>query len=229
MKVFIYLMLIFIVIIIPIVIALEYNTTNNKIIFVPAENITKPSENFTETQKDVIINQPPSQKNTIIDQTYRFNYKSMDNNLMSLGNTIPDIKLDALSDNTDFYGYKISENKTLSLLDLRGKKIIVNFWASWCDPCKVEFPVFQKFYDEDKSVVILMVNVEDISSSAQKFIAENNYTMPVVYNSDKNVSYNFGLRGIPKTLLIDEKGIVKKVKIGSFMPGNGEFEYWVNN
>ena len=226
MKVFIYLMLILIVVVMPIAVALDYNTHNNKTIILPTE---KPSENCTETPKVVIINQPPSQKNTIIDQTYKFNYKSMDNNIMSLGNTVPDIKLDEISDNTDFYGYKISENKTLSLLDLRGKKIIINFWASWCDPCKVEFPAFQKFYEEDKNVVILMINVEDTSSSAQKFIAENNYTMPVVYNSDKNISYNFNLNGIPRTLLIDEKGIVKKIKIGSFMPGNGEFEYWVNN
>ena len=144
-------------------------------------------------------------------------YKDMnDNQVFSVGNKIPIVVFGPVSGN---------EECTLASY-ANGKKMLVTFWASWCDPCKYESPFLQKFYDQHKDYAMLTVDAEATDTkSAQKYIAANSYTFPVMYGGDHLMAKLAATNGIPKTLLVDEKGNVAAIKIGCFMD-YGELEYF---
>ena len=106
------------------------------------------------------------------------------------------------------------EGNEISLSSLQGKVVFLNFWASWCGPCKVEMPHMQKVYEEykDKDVVILAVNItaseKDGIKGVTSFLDENKYTFPVVFDMDGSVSTKFRVSGIPTTYIIDKDGII---------------------
>ena len=90
---------------------------------------------------------------------------------------------------------------------------MLNFWASWCSPCKSEMPTFQKIYESygDK-VEFVIVNLTDGSKetkeSAMDFISKNNYTFPVYYDVDQSAAYAYSVSSIPTTYFIDSEGFV---------------------
>ena len=98
--------------------------------------------------------------------------------------------------------------KQLSLKDFRGKIVFLNFWASWCDPCREEMPAMERIYKEfkDKGFVILAVNVKDNQKDALTFIKELRLTYPVVLDPDGQVGLLYGAWGLPATYLIGPKG-----------------------
>lgn len=106
------------------------------------------------------------------------------------------------------------EGNEISLSSLQGKVVFLNFWASWCGPCKVEMPHMQKVYEEykDKDVVILAVNITASEKNGiegvNSFLDENKYTFPVVFDTDGSVSTKFRVSGIPTTYIIDKDGII---------------------
>lgn len=112
----------------------------------------------------------------------------------------------------DFTVYN-EEGKAVKLSDYKGKKaVVVNFWASWCPPCKYEMPYFQKAKDkyEGKDVEILMVNLTDGSRETKKtaleFIKENKYNMNVLFDTELNAADVYGVQALPRTLFIDKNG-----------------------
>ena len=98
--------------------------------------------------------------------------------------------------------------KKLSLKDFRGKLVFLNFWASWCLPCREEMPAKERLYQEFKNrdFVILAVNVKDNRKDALAFIKELKLTYPVVLDPDGEVGLLYGAWGIPATYLIGPKG-----------------------
>ena len=97
------------------------------------------------------------------------------------------------------------------LSDFRGKPVILNFWASWCGPCKAEMPDFDEAYQTyGKDIHFLIVNLTDGSSetveSASAFIAEQGYTFPVYYDTAYSGATAYGIRSIPMTFFIDADG-----------------------
>ncbi|MDO4731132.1 MAG: TlpA disulfide reductase family protein [Clostridia bacterium] len=110
----------------------------------------------------------------------------------------------------DFVVYDRQGNE-VRLSDYIGKPVVINFWASWCGPCKMEMPDFNEKYSEfDGKVQFMMINMTDGKSetveSASEFILENNYTFPVFYDTDSDAAYNYGVYSIPTTLFIDKDG-----------------------
>lgn len=93
-----------------------------------------------------------------------------------------------------------------NLADLEGKKFIINFWASWCGPCKDEMPDMQKFYDKNKDeieiIAINMTGKETSLREAEKFIAENNITFPVLLDRDLAISTKFSVFAIPTSYFV---------------------------
>ncbi|MDD8018047.1 MAG: redoxin domain-containing protein [Bacteroidota bacterium] len=113
------------------------------------------------------------------------------------------------------------EGSSVSLNSLRGKVVVVDFWATWCGPCKSSFPFLQKVYEKYKSnpnVKILAVNTWERQIGAErealvkKFLEENKYTFPVLY--DEGVVEKYGVEGIPTKFIIDKKGIIAFKTIG---------------
>ena len=110
------------------------------------------------------------------------------------------------------------DGQIVSLSDFRGKPVLINFWASWCQPCREEMPYLQQVYDEwtGKGLVLLTIDIGETPAAINKFLAENNLSLPVLLDSDKQVGQEYGITGIPETFLIDKNGIIRKKQIGAY-------------
>jgi len=103
------------------------------------------------------------------------------------------------------------EGNPVKLSDFRGKTVVLNFWSSNCGPCRMEMPDFEVLYQElGEEVHFLMVNLTDGSwdtvESASDFVAQNQYTFPVYYDTDLEASYAYRVTSIPTTYFIDAEG-----------------------
>lgn len=110
----------------------------------------------------------------------------------------------------DFTVYDANGNG-VKLSDFIGKPLVLNFWASWCGPCKSEMPEFDEVYKElGDNVQFMMVNMTDGSRETQEaasgYIAENGYSFPVFYDTDMEAAITYGVNAIPMTLFIDADG-----------------------
>ena len=110
----------------------------------------------------------------------------------------------------DFTVYDL-EGNAVHLSDFIGKPVVLNFWASWCGPCKMEMPDFQETYLElGEEIIFLMVNMTDGSretvEKASGFIAEQEYTFPVFYDTESNAAATYGVYSLPTTFFIDANG-----------------------
>ncbi|MBS0395525.1 MAG: TlpA family protein disulfide reductase [Proteobacteria bacterium] len=114
---------------------------------------------------------------------------------------------------------------TLGLDKLRGQVVMVNFWASWCEPCRKEFPLLDQIYKKYRAAgfTLVGVNVEPDSKDAEGFIAKTPVTFPIVFDKDSAVSKGYHVSGMPTTVLIDRKGVLRWVH-RSYVPGD-ENEY----
>ncbi len=99
------------------------------------------------------------------------------------------------------------EGNQVNLLDFTGKPIVLNFWASWCGPCKSEMPDIQEFYEKyGQEIHFLLVSLDESMDTAKTFIAESGYTFPVYYDTTSMGAYAYGASSIPLTYFIDTDG-----------------------
>jgi thiol-disulfide isomerase/thioredoxin len=112
----------------------------------------------------------------------------------------------------DFTVYDRKGNK-VKLSDFVGKPVVLNFWASWCPPCRSEMPDFDKVYGEVKSdVVFMMVDLSDgkreTQASGQRYVNSKGFTMPVYFDNDQQAANAYGISSIPTTFLIKPDGSI---------------------
>lgn len=94
------------------------------------------------------------------------------------------------------------------LADLQGSPVVINFWASWCGPCRAEMPDLVALHQANNDVVVLAVNVQENLELAQPFAEAFDMTMPVVLDQDGEVMRSYGVRGLPATIFVDSAGTV---------------------
>lgn len=113
---------------------------------------------------------------------------------------------------TDFTVYD-ENSKEVKLSDYRGTPVVLNFWASWCPPCREEMPAFNEMSNKYKDkVAILMINLTDgqreTVDDAKDFIEENDYNMKVLFDNEMDASDKYNITAIPRTIIIDKDGYI---------------------
>lgn len=105
-----------------------------------------------------------------------------------------------------------------SLKDLRGQVVVLNFWASWCDPCKDEAPVLERAHKRlsaSRAGTVLGVTYRDLTRDSQKFVRRFGLTYPSVRDVDGELAKDYGTRALPETFVIDRTGKVVSVSRGT--------------
>jgi cytochrome c biogenesis protein CcmG, thiol:disulfide interchange protein DsbE len=109
------------------------------------------------------------------------------------------------------------QGKTWTLSELKGQVVFLNFWATWCAPCREEMPDMQKLYEKmpkDKFKMLAILNNDD-PTLADKFAEKLGLTMPILDDQANTVGMKYGLTGVPETFIINKKGQVVRKYIGS--------------
>jgi peroxiredoxin len=109
------------------------------------------------------------------------------------------------------------DGKTVSLSQFKGKVVMLNFWATWCPPCREEMPSMDALYQKFKGnadFVMLLVSIDEDAETVRDFMKRNNYTMPVYHDPNKEAGAAYGITGVPETFLIDKKGVIAEKVIG---------------
>jgi cytochrome c biogenesis protein CcmG/thiol:disulfide interchange protein DsbE len=104
----------------------------------------------------------------------------------------------------------LNDTGTKSIADYHGKVVVLNFWASWCEPCKAESPAIERAYSKyaKDGLVVLGADVDDLSKDANKFVIENKLTYPIIRYSSRDATKDFGTKRMPETFVIDRDGKV---------------------
>lgn len=107
----------------------------------------------------------------------------------------------------DFSAQDLDGNR-VTLADLRGQVILLNFWASWCEPCQDEMPILQSFYQAHQSegFTVLAVNVNEEAAAAADFISAGGYTFPAWSDPQGKLLLKYNIRGIPASFILDAGG-----------------------
>lgn len=123
------------------------------------------------------------------------------------GNLAPDFEL------------KSVDGKAMKLSSLKGKKVILNMWTTWCPPCRLEMPDMEKFYTENKAagIEILAVNLtkaEKSRNDVPTFLKANDITFPVVLDENGDVGKLYDVSSIPASFILDTQGVIQEKIVG---------------
>jgi len=135
----------------------------------------------------------------------------MDGEHPSLGNPAPEVSLQAEGE------------EAVLLSSLKGKVVVLDFWATWCQPCVIELPLVAKVTSErdDKGVAFFAVNTGESGQAVKNFLDEKNLDIPLVLDDDGTIGSAYGVSALPHLVIIDAEGTVRHVHLGSG-PGTEE-------
>ncbi|WP_419883987.1 peroxiredoxin family protein [Peribacillus sp. B-H-3] len=125
---------------------------------------------------------------------------------MKIGEKAPDFELNTL------------EGKKVKLSEFKGKKVLINFWATWCEPCKEEMPHLEEFYKKSASdTAVLAINI-DPENDVKGYAGKMGLTFPILLDNQeksKAVNERYGVAAVPSSFLVDSKGIIRQKFIGA--------------
>lgn len=115
------------------------------------------------------------------------------------------------------FTFKSLNGEEIRLSSLKGKVVLVNFWATWCPPCKEEMPIFEKEYRrcKDKGFEVLAVNMDTSEGALERFLQNNPYSFTIVRPTEK-VEKELNLMGFPTSYLVDREGRIHRIKLGIY-------------
>ncbi|HLT92844.1 MAG TPA: TlpA disulfide reductase family protein [Woeseiaceae bacterium] len=121
------------------------------------------------------------------------------------------------------FALKSATGENLRLSEYRGDVVMINFWATWCGPCRQEMPLLDELYSRYQRVgfQLLGVNIDDDSGKAMNMIRELGVSFPVLFDAGKTVSREYQVDAMPVTILVDRSGTVRHVHQG-YKPGYEE-------
>jgi peroxiredoxin len=147
--------------------------------------------------------------------------RASDVSLTSTGRPAPDFALRTL------------DGRPLRLSDFRGKVVLVNFWGSWCVPCKEEMPSLQRIWRDfnARGVVVLGVDVQDDPADARAFLRTHQITFPNVYDPSPDRMKAYRVTGVPTTIFVDRQQRIRGRYAGAFLgePGRAELQRLVTS
>jgi peroxiredoxin len=105
---------------------------------------------------------------------------------------------------------------SVSLSQFRGRPVVINFWATWCMPCRKEMPAFQRAFEayQEDGLIILAVNFEEESNLVRPFVEEFGLTYEILYDTNAKVSQTYQVTGLPRTIFVDRQGVIQHIRIG---------------
>lgn len=145
------------------------------------------------------------------------NNVSKDNaNETSASDKTPEISKDAVKIKAIDFKLQDLTGKEVALSDLQGKKVFLNFFATWCPPCKAEMPDIEKLYQESKNtdLIIIAINIGEDNNTVKSFINKSNYNFKVLLDADKKVAEDYNIDSIPTSFFIDKAGNIVDKRVG---------------
>jgi thiol-disulfide isomerase/thioredoxin len=121
------------------------------------------------------------------------------------------------------------DGKPVSLADLKGQVVMINFWATWCGPCRKEMPLLDALYKRYSKLgfTLVGVNVEEDPSGAGAYLAETPVSFPILYDSKNEVSELYDVDAMPSTVMVDREGNMRFLHKG-YKPGDeNEYQNWI--
>ncbi|MGQ0792524.1 MAG: TlpA disulfide reductase family protein [Deltaproteobacteria bacterium] len=127
----------------------------------------------------------------------------------------------------DFSLFSLAGNKLIKSADFKGRPVVINFWASWCGPCREEMPFFERVWNQhkDKGLIFIGIDTLDDVKRAREFLNGLRISYLNLDDSSGEMSSRYGVSGLPVTLFINREGKVAVKYIGSFVGEKGEAEF----
>jgi cytochrome c biogenesis protein CcmG/thiol:disulfide interchange protein DsbE len=123
-----------------------------------------------------------------------------------------------------FHLDRLDQPGKVSLSAYRGKPVILNFWASWCIPCKEEAPLLESVWQRyrQRGLVVLGVDIQDVRSDARRFARRNRMSYPLAYDGPGNTVSHYGVTGVPETFFVGRNGklVCERLQAGVHLPEN---------
>jgi len=124
----------------------------------------------------------------------------------------------------DFSLHSLDGNKKVELKDFKGKPVVINFWASWCGPCREEMPFLERSWKQyrDKGVIFIGIDVLDDEKTAREFLTAFGISYANLKDQSGEVASKYGVIGLPATIFIDKEGRIVRKNYGPFLGDDGE-------
>lgn len=135
-------------------------------------------------------------------------------------------KMPAIGDKAPDFTLRSSVGKNLKLSEYRGQVVMINFWATWCSPCRQELPQLNRLYAQYQRAgfVLLGLNIDDNPKAARQLADQLSLAFPVLFDTAKRVSGRYDVDAMPTTLLIDRGGVVRYLHRGFRSGVENEYE-----